>query len=110
MENNPPPIVEGCKKGQNNAAAFTGTFCSWLTDRLCRRDVISCRLCSNAATKLAFRERERERGVEKREGERGRERENTEMSHCSLEAAGTTGSLHIKQMAFSICQEEMRAG
>jgi len=68
----------------------THTFWSEETDRVCRRAVISAKLCSKAATRLAFRGR--------REREREREREKKRESVCSL-----TGSQHNKQMSFSFC-------
>lgn len=43
--------MAGCKRHLGD------TFCSEETDRVCRRAVISARLCSNAATRFAFKGR-----------------------------------------------------
>lgn len=73
--------VTGCKTHLGD------TFWSEETDRVCRRAVISARLCSNAATRLAFN------GRTGREGRQ--EREQTGMSH---RLGRFSRSRHIEQM------------
>lgn len=46
------------------------TFCSEETDKVCRRAVISAKLCSNAATRFAFKGRTGREGLEGKRADR----------------------------------------